>query len=236
MDILYIVIPAYNEEANVENVIKDWYPVIEKYNGGQKSRLVIVDDGSKDKTSSIIQRCAESRPLLEVVSKKNEGHGAALLTGYQYALDRGADYIFQTDSDGQTLPTEFDLFWEQRTCYDVIIGERKGREDGFFRVIVTKVLKLVLWAVFGLNILDANTPYRLMKKEVLEKYLCKVPEKFNLSNIILTVFFIAGKEKVFFIPITFRPRQGGKNSINIRKIVKIGLQALKDFWDIRGTL
>lgn len=128
------------------------------------------------------------------------------------------------------------MFWEQRTCYDVIIGERKGREDGFFRVIVTKVLKLVLWAVFGLNILDANTPYRLMKKEVLEKYLCKVPEKFNLSNIILTVFFIAGKEKVFFIPITFRPRQGGKNSINIRKIVKIGLQALKDFWDIRGTL
>ena len=103
-------------------------------------------------------------------------------------------------------------------------------------MIVTKVLKFVLWIVFGLKITDANTPYRLMKREVLKKYIVKVPEKFNLSNVLLTVFFVNGKEKIAFIPITFRPRQGGVNSINIPKIIKIGIQALKDFAALRKVM
>ena len=56
MDSLYIVIPAYNEEANIEEVIKDWYPVIEKMS--DDSRLVVIDDGSKDSTYKIMQRLA----------------------------------------------------------------------------------------------------------------------------------------------------------------------------------
>ena len=64
LDILYIVIPAYNEEENIEQVIEDWYPVIQKHDGSGASRLVIIDDGSKDKTFSIIQQAAISKPLL----------------------------------------------------------------------------------------------------------------------------------------------------------------------------
>lgn len=70
-DILYIIIPAYNEADNILNVINDWYPVVEKHNGNQKSRLVIIDDGSKDDTYNIISAAAETRPLLHPV-KKNE--------------------------------------------------------------------------------------------------------------------------------------------------------------------
>ena len=47
-DKLYIIIPAYNEESNIKQVIEDWYPIVEKYGGDGKSRLVIIDDGSKD--------------------------------------------------------------------------------------------------------------------------------------------------------------------------------------------
>ena len=50
MDKLYIVIPAYNEQDNIEQVINDWYPVIEKHNGNGQSRLIVIDDGSKDST------------------------------------------------------------------------------------------------------------------------------------------------------------------------------------------
>ena len=50
MDKLYIVIPAYNEQDNIELVVNDWYPIIEKHNGNGQSRLVIIDDGSKDST------------------------------------------------------------------------------------------------------------------------------------------------------------------------------------------
>ena len=120
MDILYIVIPAYNEEANIGDVIESWYPIIEKHNGGGQSRLVIIDDGSRDRTLEIMQEAAKTRPLLVPLTKENKGHGATVLYGYKYALREGADFIFQTDSDGQTLPEEFEPFWERR-------NDRTGR-------------------------------------------------------------------------------------------------------------
>ena len=75
-----------------------------------------------------------------------------------------------------------------------------------------------------------------MPKKLLQKYIVKVPENFNLSNVMLTVLFLRGKENVQFIPITFRPRQGGVNSINLKKITKIGIQAVKDFRTIKKNL
>jgi len=227
MEKLYIVIPAYNEEANIEAVAREWHEVVHSIS--QDSRLVIVDDGSKDSTYQKLQSLKKELPQLEPLTKKNEGHGATLLYGYDYALKKGADYIFQTDSDGQTLASEFPVFWEQRKRYDVLVGYRNHREDGFSRIVVTKTLKLVLHLIFGIKITDANTPYRLMKREVLKKYIKQVPEKFNLSNVMLTVLFMKNKVNVTFIPITFRPRQGGVNSINLKKITKIGIQAVKDF-------
>lgn len=204
--------------------------------GGRQSRLCVIDDGSKDHTYQILKEYAKTHPLVQPITKENEGHGATVLYGYRYALAHGADYIFQTDSDGQTLPEEFAPFWMQRKRYDVIIGYRKHREDGFSRCFVTKVLKLVLFLIFGVNVTDANTPFRLMEKSVLQKYINQVPEKFYLSNVLLAVFFIKGNEKVNFISITFRPRQEGKNSINLWKIVKIGVNAIKDFYNIRKNV
>ncbi len=227
MDKLYIVIPAYNERDNIENVVNDWYPVVEKY--GTDSRLVIVNDGSKDDTYDILLKLSETRPQLEPLTKPNGGHGATILYGYDHAIKSGADYIFQTDSDGQTLPSEFDEFWKQREEYDMVIGHRKGRQDGFSRIVVTKTLKLVCRICFHVTITDANTPFRLMKAESLKKEIKYIPENYNLSNVIISVLFIKKGYKVKFIPITFRPRQGGVNSINMKKIFKIGKKALHDF-------
>lgn len=234
MDKLYIVIPAYNERDNIENVVNDWYPVVEKY--GQDSRLVIVNDGSKDDTYEILIGLAKDRPQMTALTKPNGGHGATILYGYNYAINEGADYIFQTDSDGQTLPAEFDEFWKLRDEYDMVIGHRKGRQDGASRVFVTKTLKLVCRLCFHVTVTDANTPFRLMKAETLKKEIVNVPKDYNLSNVIISVLFVKKNYKVKFIPITFRPRQGGVNSINMKKIFKIGKQALKDFAQINKII
>ena len=227
-DKLYIVIPAYNESENIADVVNDWYPVVEKY-GGEGSKLVIIDDGSKDNTYEIMKDLASTRPLMEAVTKPNGGHGATVLYGYNYALESGADYIFQTDSDGQTLSSEFGSFWEQREQYDMVIGHRNKREDGFARKIVTKVLKFVIWLCFGVSITDANTPFRLMKSGTLSKYIKLIPKDYNLSNVIVSVLYAKKGCAVKYIPITFRPRQGGVNSINMKRIFGIGKQAVKDF-------
>ena len=234
MDTLFIVIPAYNEEANIERVIKDWYPIVDQIGNG--SRLVIMDDGSKDSTYQIMKEQAKNLPAFEPITKPNSGHGATVLYGYHYAVEAGADYVFQTDSDGQTLPEEFWTFWEQRASYDMVIGHRKGRQDGFSRVLVTKTLKLVLWLCFHVGITDANTPFRLLKASVLKEQLKLVPENFNLSNVMISVIYAKKHLKVKYMPVTFRPRQGGVNSINMKRIIRIGRQALTDFRRINKSL
>ena len=234
MDTLYLIMPAYNEEVNIEKVIDDWYPVVEKT--GENSRFVVVDDGSKDSTYEIMKRAAGERPQLIPLTKANKGHGATVLYGYYYALEQGADYIFQTDSDGQTNPEEFWEFWKQREQYDMLIGHRCHREDGASRVFVTKVLKLVIRLCFGVSVTDANTPFRLMKAETLREQIGQIPEDFNLSNVLLSVIYAKKGLKVRYLPISFRQRQGGVNSINLRRIAGIGWQAVKDFRSINRAL
>ena len=233
-EILYIVIPAYNEEENIRTVVEEWYPIVEKT--GPESRLVIVDDGSRDRTGTILRECARTHPQLLPLSRKNSGHGATVLYAYHYALEQGADYVFQTDSDGQTVAEEFGPFWEQRHSYDLVIGNRCSRQDGASRVFVTKTLKGVIRLCFGVSIPDANTPFRLMKAGPLAENLALIPADFNLSNVVLSVIYARKHQKVQYLPITFRPRQGGVNSINLRKIVKIGWKALRDFREIDRTL
>lgn len=233
-DSLYIIIPAYNEEMNIDTVAREWHEVVRQI--GSHSKLVIINDGSKDHTYEKMLILSEELPCLCPLTKKNGGHGSTVLFGYQYALKENADFIFQTDGDGQTLASEFPAFWEKRHQHPAIIGYRNHRQDGFSRVFVTKVLKLVLRIIFGIKVTDANTPFRLMKKNTLARYVPRIPKDFNLSNVLLTVLMLDAKEDVLFLPITFRPRQGGKNSINFKRIVGIGRQAVKDFRQIRKSM
>lgn len=236
MDKLYIVIPAYNEEANIEQCINGWYPIVKKHNGNGESRLVIIDDGSKDDTYKIMKKYAEDLPLFEPLTKPNGGHGPTVLYGYQYAIGQKADYIFQTDSDGQTNPEEFEQFWNERKQYGAILGNRVSRGDGKDRKFVENTVCFLLRIIFGVKVRDANAPFRLMQTEVVSKYINKLPADFNIPNIMFTTYFVHFKEKVKFIPISFQPRQGGKNSINIKKIIKIGWKAVGDFWRLKKDM
>lgn len=234
MENLYIIIPAYNEEENIENVAREWHQIVE--NISKDSKLVIIDDGSKDRTYEKLCGLKQELPQLEPLTKPNAGHGATLLYGYNFALEQKSDYIFQTDSDGQTLPSEFQQFWDLRKEYDCIIGHRNHREDGISRIFVTKTLKLVLKVCFGVSVTDANTPFRLMSAHTLQENIKLIPKDYNLSNVMLSVIYTRKKQKIKYIPITFRPRQGGVNSINLKKIFGIGKKAVTDFRRINQNL
>ena len=236
MDVLYIVIPAYNEEENLKTVISDWYQVVEAHAGGGLSRLVVVDDGSRDQTGTILDEEAKARPMLVALHKKNGGHGQAVLAGYEYAISCGADYIFQTDSDGQTIPAEFEPFWRQRKRFDMVIGHRSARQDGVSRIFVTRVLRMILLAVFGKWIKDANTPFRLMRADVLGPALDYLEEGETLTNVCISAIFAKKGKKVLYRQITFRQRQGGSNSINLKKISIIGIEALNRFIRLNARL
>lgn len=227
MDILYVVMPAYNEEENIETVVRQWMPVLK--GKSVESKIVIADSGSGDRTHEILTDLQKEFKQLEILPDTEKQHGPKLMALYSYSIEHGADYIFQTDSDGQTDSEEFKDFWEMRQKYDIILGNRTIREDGKCRAFVEHIVCLLLKAYFGTIVPDANAPFRLMKSEVVAKYLHKLSMDYDLPNIMLTTYFSYYHEKMVFRKISFHERLGGKNSINILKIIRIGWKAIKDF-------
>jgi len=231
---IYFVMPAYNEAENIEDVVKQWHPVVEKC--GKDCRLVIANDGSKDNTYAIMQQLQVKYPQLVALDKPNSGHGATVLYLYRYAIENGAEYIFQTDSDGQTDPNEFWQMYENKEKYDFQIGTRGGRQDGASRVFVTKTLRLVVWLMFHEWVKDANTPFRLMQVDKLKAIMDVIPSDYFLCNVAISAIAVKWNYKIGWYPITFKPRQGGVNSINMKRIFKIGVKALSDFRTINKSL
>lgn len=231
MDSIYIVMPAYNEQDNIKGVVNQWYPIVDKI--GSNSKLVIADSGSTDDTHDILIELKKEYPRIEILNKTGKQHGPKVIALYKYAIENGADYVFQTDSDGQTNPEEFDDFWKERLQYDGIFGHRNDRGDGKSRAFVEKVVCMLLKLYFGVKVPDANAPFRLMKCDVLKKYIYKLDDNYNLPNIMVVTYYVHYKEKVAFKKITFKPRQAGKNSINIRRIIGIGWKALGDFHKLK---
>lgn len=231
MDKLYIVMPAYNEQENIEAVVREWYPVLDGKD--QQSRLVVADSGSTDCTHQILTDLKKKYPKIEILSETGKQHGPKLLALYDYAAEAGADYVFQTDSDGQTSVAEFDIFWKQREKYDAIIGNRVVRGDGLDRKLIEMAVCWLLWVFFKVNIPDANAPFRLMKIGMIQKYIYGFPEDYSLPNIMMTTLFAYYHENIKFEQISFKKRGGGVNSINLPKIIRTGWKAIKD-WNIRS--
>lgn len=234
MDSLYIVMPAYNEEANISEVVDSWYPLLD--GKSKQSRLVIADSGSTDSTHKILISMQKEYPQLIILSNTLKQHGPKVIALYEYAIKNNVDYVFQTDSDGQTSPSEFHIFWKYRHKYSAIFGNRVNRQDGENRIFVEKIVCVLLKLFFGISIPDANAPFRLMKTTKLQKYLFRLPKDYNLPNIMVTTYFAYYSEKVVFRKISFKSRQGGINSINLLKIFCIGCKALVDFYHFRKQM
>lgn len=180
---LVIVIPVYNEEQVINKVIHDWLKIIKNL----KAKLLIINDGSKDRTLKILKRIKSKKIIVK--SQKNTGHGEALMNGYKFAIEHKPDYIFQVDSDDQFSTKNFNNFWSKRKVYDLQIGYRKNRFDPLQRLIITRILRLALFIVFGVLIYDSNIPYRLMNAKKFTLIFNKLDKNFNAPNILIAIIF-----------------------------------------------
>jgi dolichol-phosphate mannosyltransferase len=219
---LAVVMPIYNEEANIEAVVTEW---VQEFNRlGISFALLAVNDGSRDGTNLALQRLREKYPdEVRPIDKQNAGHGQACRTGSLLAVESGAAWTMQIDSDGQCDPRFFSSFWSLRDVADVIFGLRTSRDDGFMRVLISKACRVATSILCGIDLKDANVPYRLMRTPVLKEALAKIPGDFDMQNMALTLTL---KQNSYlrwkYVPIHFRDRQGGTNSINFRRIAAMG--------------
>lgn len=221
---LWVVMPTYNEEACIEQVVNEWLPILRRQHGNFV--FCILDDGSKDQTPKILDRLATANPELTVIHKTNSGHGQTCVQGYKMAIENGADYVFQIDSDGQCDPVYFEHFLALSTQHPVVYGFRKTRDDGFKRWLVSRVVTWFVWTATGTWVRDANVPYRLMHKDFLAPFLNKIPADFYLANILVAVYQQT-KSPIRWVNIHFRERAGGEPSVKTFTFVKHGFKLFK---------
>ncbi|MCD6460601.1 glycosyltransferase family 2 protein [bacterium] len=217
--------PAYNEEDCIKKVIDNWMTLIEKYQG---SVMVVINDGSKDNTAKELDNIKRAYPNLTVIHKNNEGHGAAVLKGYGYAVSTRHNWVLQTDSDDQFTPDDFNKLWEIRNKSNFIIGYRQNRNDPFHRIIISRLVRFFNLLFFGIKILDANVPYRLMKRDYLKRLLDVIPENLFAPNIFLSILAKKDGQDLMNIPINHKQRKTGSISIVKWNLIKVCLRGVKE--------
>lgn len=230
---LAVVVPIYNEETNIVAVISAWLDCFRQ--SDISGQIIAIDDGSRDRTHEILLELEAKHPeSLCVVHKPNSGHGMACRTGYDIAVYSAAEWVLQIDSDGQCDPVHFADFWNKREGQDCIFGLRTSRDDGFGRVITSQICRIGASFLCGQDLRDPNVPYRLLRKAVLANALRYIPPKFNIQNVALTYVLkkLPGLRWAY-VPIHFRDRQGGTNSINILQVVNWGLEMLLELMRIK---
>jgi len=222
--------PAYNEEEALVDVIKEWVLAAKNIDG----MLLIINDGSKDKTLEVLKDAVNKHDRLIVIDKNNSGHGQSCILGYRWALQEGYKWIFQTDSDGQVESEEFLDAWKRRDQHPFIFGFRPSRGDGLARLVISQILRMVIKVLFGVTVLDSNVPFRLMKSERLALVIDYIPEDMFLANAYLAILLQSLKDKIHWVKISFNLRTGGAPSVSLSRFFQVGLKVSKEFFCLRG--
>lgn len=235
--LLSIVMPAYNEEDCVEQVVNSWTGFLERKFPDDNTTLIVVNDGSKDKTGEILNRLQPGNPRLTVIHQPNGGHGNAVVTGYKKALELDSEYVFQTDSDDQFVSDDFDKLWDKRHRSEFILGYREIRHDAKVRLFITRFLRATISSVYGTFIMDSNIPFRLIKGSFLRKLMAQLPDPAPFApNIFLAVMAKKSGQELFDIPITHKERVSGTVSIVKWNLWKVCIRSFKELLRFRLEL
>ena len=163
---LSVFLPAYNEEASLKNTVKNVVENLEK--NVSEWELIIVNDGSRDKTGEIADNLSHQDKNISVIHHHpNRGYGAALKSGLYACRYPWISFI---DSDGQFNFKEISKFIEkqQETGADMVIGFYNKRKVSFAKVITSKIWEALVYILFGLKVRDIDCGFKLISKKVVD--------------------------------------------------------------------
>ena len=206
-----VIIPAFNEEGNLEKTIKDIKDNAPDY--------VIINDCSTDKTLEMCRRHGFSYLNLPV----NLGIGGAVQTGYRYAYYHGYDIAVQFDGDGQHSASHLEDMVTTLidTESDMVIGSRFIEKEGFqssgLRRIGIKYFTGLIKLLTGKKITDPTSGMRMVNKKLLEKFTDEYPKDYPEPESVVTI--LSEKYKVTEIPVVMNEREEGVSSISLKNSV-----------------
>ena len=203
---LSIVLPAHNEEATVESVVEEVYGVVQRL--GMDYEIILVNDGSTDRTGEIARELARRIPNFRLVEHYPSRHyGGALKAGFAVATK---ELIAFFPADKQFVFSEIDRFLERMDEADIVSGYRANRQDNFIRKLNGFGWNMVVWLLFGYLCRDIDCGFKLFRREVLE-HVALVTDWAPIDTELLAGAKARGY-RIAEVEVTHLPRVVGKST------------------------
>lgn len=227
---LAIIIPCFNEELLIESTVSSLFEVInsliEKGKILEDSYIYLIDDGSEDKTWSIIEDLHKKNPLVKGVKFiKNYGNQRALMAGLLGVREFGCDCVVSIDADLQQDQWAIEKFVDKYSeGYDIVSGIRNGRNtDSFFKKN-TALLFYKIMNLLGAKIPVNHSDYRLVSKRALD-ILAQYPER----QMFLRGFFHETGLKTAYVKFDVKPRAMGSSKFNLISLLGLALNGITSY-------
>ena len=203
---LAIIIPVYNEAENLlrlQQVFEAYFPLAKI-----PSKVLFVDDGSKDNSLQMIRDICNANPLFTYISfEKNCGLSAAIKAGFDWADTKWVGYI---DADLQTTPEDFNILADYCNEYDLVTGMRTGRKDSFVKNASSKIANGIRRSFTHDGMDDTGCPLKIIKADK-----AKAIPMFNGLHRFLPAMILLQKGKIMQIPVRAFPRVAGKSNFHL---------------------
>jgi glycosyltransferase involved in cell wall biosynthesis len=226
---LSVFFPCYNEEKNIQNTVNKAIPILNEI--ADKWEIIIVDDGSKDKTGKVAVELQKKYPnqIQIITHNPNRGYGAALKSGL---YNSKYEWIAFTDADGQFDFSEIKNLIEKQkeTKADLVIGYYLGRKVPFYRIWGSMVWQLAVYILFGLKVKDIDCGFKLINKKVIDNIPKLEAER---GPFISSEFLIKAKQKhykIVEIGVNHFSRTAGEATGAKLDVVVSGLRDLIRLW------
>lgn len=206
-----IVIPAFNEEATIAQVLAD----IKQNFSGLEYEVIVVDDCSTDNTAREVRKAVGVKLITH---RSNKGYGMSIKKGIKEAA---GEFIITMDADGQHRAQDAMKLLAHIDKYDMVVGARKGRDNITWRIPGKCLVKRISEYLVGQKIPDINSGLKAFSSSVIKRYLHLCSDKFSFSTTSLLAYLSDGLE-VKFVEIDVTSRKGGSSTVRIRD----GLRAL----------
>lgn len=213
---LLIVIPAYNEEENIGNVVNY---IVEHYS---QYDYVVVNDGSKDRTADICRE--KGYELIDLPI--NLGLAGAFQTGLKYAYQQGYSYAIQFDADGQHRPEFIEkMLKRMKEGYDIVIGSRfvNEKKDKSMRMLGSRMNTVAIKMTTGTRISDPTSGMRMFSEDMIKEFAQNLnygPEPDTIS------YLVKNGAKVSEVPVKMEERQFGTSYLNLFGSMKYMMKML----------
>lgn len=203
---LTIIIPVFNEAENLtrlQKAFEAYFPIAKI-----PSKVLFVNDGSKDTSLEIIREINKTNPLFTYISfDKNHGLSAAIKAGFDYADTTWIGYI---DADLQTTPDDFNILADYCETYDLVTGVRTGRKDSFVKNLSSKIANSIRRSFTHDGMDDTGCPLKIIKADKAKK----IPV-FNGLHRFLPAMILLQKGKIIQVPVRAYPRVAGKSNFHL---------------------